>query len=275
MADWSHPVLSDGYSAILTTHLAGRDLDAITLCNVDPTNIPTHAIKYDRATNRFRERVGGVWVDLILDVTGGGTGSNTAAGARTNLGLGSMATQNANLVAITGGSIAGVTLDAGVITTGTVALLRGGTGASLSLGAVGTFLRSTGAAVAFGTDGGALINLNATQLTTGTIPTGRYGGFGAYIAAGSGTAATDGFVIAQAHNDNTVNDDYLNIFDGTFNWAQYLPRRGTVSNPAIGQSRVVVSLCVPVKKGGAWQAFMSSAGGTGQIDTVRFLPAVS
>jgi nitrogenase molybdenum-iron protein alpha/beta subunit len=34
--------------------------------------------------------------------------------ARTNLGLGTMATQNANNVAITGGTIDGVTLDGGV-----------------------------------------------------------------------------------------------------------------------------------------------------------------
>ena len=36
-----------------------------------------------------------------------------AAAARSNLGLGSMATQNASAVAITGGSVDGVTLDGG------------------------------------------------------------------------------------------------------------------------------------------------------------------
>jgi hypothetical protein len=36
-----------------------------------------------------------------------------AAAARTTLGLGTMATQNANSVAITGGSIDGITLDGG------------------------------------------------------------------------------------------------------------------------------------------------------------------
>lgn len=43
-----------------------------------------------------------------LAVAHGGTGSTTASGARTNLGLGTMATQNANAVAITGGTISGV-----------------------------------------------------------------------------------------------------------------------------------------------------------------------
>ena len=43
-----------------------------------------------------------------LAVAHGGTGSTTASGARTNLGLGTMATQDANAVAITGGTISGV-----------------------------------------------------------------------------------------------------------------------------------------------------------------------
>jgi len=50
-------------------------------------------------------------VNLATQVTGtlpvanGGTGSGTAAGARTNLGLGTMAVQDASSVVITGGSI--------------------------------------------------------------------------------------------------------------------------------------------------------------------------
>ena len=44
----------------------------------------------------------------VLKVANGGTASTTASGARTNLGLGTMATQAADAVAITGGTIAGV-----------------------------------------------------------------------------------------------------------------------------------------------------------------------
>ena len=61
-----------------------------------------------------------------LAVADGGTGANTASGARTALGLGSMATQNASTVAITGGSITGIT---------DLAVADGGTGASTASGA--------------------------------------------------------------------------------------------------------------------------------------------
>ena len=47
------------------------------------------------------------YIVAIIPVTEGGTGATDAGTARTNLGLGSMATQNANAVAISGGSIAG------------------------------------------------------------------------------------------------------------------------------------------------------------------------
>ena len=45
----------------------------------------------------------------VLLVAKGGTAASTASGARTNLGLGTIATQAASSVAITGGTVAGLT----------------------------------------------------------------------------------------------------------------------------------------------------------------------
>lgn len=50
-------------------------------------------------------------VGAIKPVSEGGTGAASASGARTNLGLGSIATQDASAVAITGGTIAGATIN--------------------------------------------------------------------------------------------------------------------------------------------------------------------
>lgn len=61
-------------------------------------------------------------VNGTVALANGGTGATTASAARTNLGLGSIATQNANAVAITGGTISGL---------GTaLAIADGGTGAN-------------------------------------------------------------------------------------------------------------------------------------------------
>lgn len=66
-------------------------------------------MKLVRAPIKLQEWDGALWNDKLLDVTGGGTGAATAAGARTALGIGTMGVQNSNAIAVTGGTVAGLT----------------------------------------------------------------------------------------------------------------------------------------------------------------------
>lgn len=67
-----------------------------------------------------------------LPLANGGTGSTTASAARTAFGLGTMATQDASAVAITGGTIAGLGTALAIASGGT-----GATTASTALAAIG------------------------------------------------------------------------------------------------------------------------------------------
>jgi hypothetical protein len=176
MANWNLPTITSDYIGFVT-EMNDKFIDAATLQNGAPTNLPDKTIRYNRSIDIFEEWDLVTWNPKVIGVAGGGTGSTTAAGARTNLGLGSMATQNNNAVNITGGSITGINFDAGSITSGIVALARGGTGASLALGISGQVMMSIVGQVNFA-DGDNISKLNASNLIVGTVPLARLSGVG-------------------------------------------------------------------------------------------------
>lgn len=130
-----------------------------------------------------------------VPLTFGGTGSTTASGARTNLGLGSIATQNSNSVTITGGSVSGI-ID--------LAVADGGTGSSTAAGArtnLGLGTIATQASSAVSITGGSITGITDLAIADGgtgasTAPDARTNlglGTASVLAAGSalGVATLD------------------------------------------------------------------------------------
>jgi hypothetical protein len=90
MANWNNPTGSSTFSDFLSW-MRALAIDAATFFVSSPTNQPTGAMKYDRATDKFQEWDGSAWVDQIISIAGGGTGGATPSDARTNLELGDLA----------------------------------------------------------------------------------------------------------------------------------------------------------------------------------------
>ena len=127
-------------------------------------------------------------VSGTVAIGNGGTGATTAAAARTNLGLGSLALQNSNSVNITGGSITTLTTD--------LAVADGGTGASNAAAA------RTNLGLAIGT------NVQAYDADLQALSGVSTNGF--YVRLGNGSASsrdilgTSGYIVVT--NGNGIAD---------------------------------------------------------------------
>ncbi len=161
--------------------------DACTVKNSTGTGIAVPAGKsmfvFNDGTNVVDAvtHLSSITLNTDLAIADGGTGASDAGAARTNLGLGTMATQNGTSVSISGGSATGLsnltttnfTASGTATSSGTLAV-TGGLTLDGAAGTAGQFLTSAGAGntptwggVSLGTM--ASQNANAVNITGGSI----------------------------------------------------------------------------------------------------------
>jgi hypothetical protein len=127
-----------------------------------------------------------------VPIANGGTGASTNSAARTNLGLGTIATQNSNAVSITGGSISGIT---------DLTVADGGTGASTAADARSNL--SVPSNTGTGASGTWEINVTGNAATVTTITTLQV--LNATASASVGAVGTYAFLRYTVPISTTVN----------------------------------------------------------------------
>lgn len=131
-ADFNKPVITDSYIENYGNIRDNEKAIALMFNGINVTNIPVGAIQY--ASGVFNKWGGASWSPELVSVSGGGTGSSTAAGARTALDIYSKGEGDTryllktnNLSGLTDPALARVNLganDAGNLTIGTVETAR-------------------------------------------------------------------------------------------------------------------------------------------------------
>lgn len=157
---------------------------------------------------------------LVVPITKGGTGATTAAGARSNLGLGTVATQDANAVNFTGGTLNGVAI------TASTAALTSGTISAAPASANDLVNKAYVDAIAFNVHPAA--NFATTTNFASTYNNGASGVGATLTATSNGAFSTDGQ--SPALNDRILVKDQTNPPE---NGIYTLTQVGDGSTPAI------------------------------------------
>lgn len=211
-----------------------------------------------------------------LSIAQGGTGAVTATAARSSLGLGSIATQNASAVNISGGAITGIT---------DLAVVDGGTGASDAAGA-----RSNLGAAASGTNTD-ITTLNPTgglqigSPTGGAKGTGTINATGLFIngtAVGVGSGSVTSVALSGGTTGLTVTGSPITTsgtitLDGTLAVANGGTGQTTYSNgqlligngSGLTKATLTAGSGVTITNGAGSITISATTGGTGTVTSVN------
>jgi len=203
---WKNADMSAG-TGISVTNGAG----SISVANTGVTSFSAGTTGLTPATGTN----GAVTLAGTLAIANGGTGATTAATARTALGLGTIATQNANAVAITGGAVDGTTVGSTTTAAGSFTTLNS-SGATRLGGLSGNQslqVNNVASAVNYAQIVGAVTGGAPTLLAVGTDANIGFNilGKGTGTLAIGGTAAAPSLYVAQVTSQVNSFSVYGNI----------------------------------------------------------------